>query len=128
MTNSFNPILDTYAKGKIDTINFDMDFDKISIDITRHEFDDNAQIVFEDVKAFYFIDHDLITELELSDKNLNVISYDTLGFGEFTAVDTRSSDDLFVSVPNFAVNINNSSLYIDAHRIRINDKEYSVKY
>lgn len=127
MTNTIHPILDTYAKGKIDAINFDMDFDKISIDIMNHDLVNNAQIVFEDVKAFYFIDHDLKTELELSDKNLNVISYDTLGFGEFTAVDARSSDDLFVSVPNFAVNINNSSLYIDAHRIKINDKEFFVK-
>jgi len=127
MTNSFNPVLDSYAKGKIDAINFDMDFDKISIDITRYDQEELAQIVFEDVKAFYYIDHDLMTELELSDKNLNVISYDTLGFGEFTAVDVKSDDDLFVSVPNFAVNLNNSSLYIDAHKIRINDKEYAVK-
>lgn len=128
MPNSFNPILDCYAKGRIDAISFDMDFDKISIDIMKHDLTENAQIVFEEVKAFYYIDHDLKTDLELSDENLNVISYDTLGFGEFTAVDIREDENIFVSVPNFAVNINNSSLYIDAHRVRINDKEYYVKF
>lgn len=127
MTNSFSPILDSYAKGKIDAINFDMDYDKISIDITQYDKEALAQIVFEDVKAFYYIDHDLKTEMEISNENLNVISFDTLGFGEFTAVDVKSAEDLFVSIPNFAVNLNNSSLYIDAHRIRINDKEYAVK-
>jgi len=127
MTNNFHPLLDNYAKGKIDSINFDMDLDMISVAISTENSLDTAEIIFEDVKAFYYIDHDMPTEILLSDTNLNTISYDTYGFGEFSAVSPKADDELLVSIPNFAVNINDSSLFIDAHKIRINDQEFRVR-
>lgn len=127
MTNNFHPLLDNYAKGKIDSINFDMDLDIISVAVSTDNSLDTAEIIFEDVKAFYYIDHDMPTEILLSDTNLNTISYDTYGFGEFSAASPKTEDELFVSVPNFAVNIKDSSLFIDANIIRINDQEFRVR-
>ena len=127
MSNSFHPLLNNYSRGKIDSINFDMDLDKISVAISANNSLDAAEIIFEDVKAFYYIDHDMPTEIHLSDDNLNTISYDTYGFGEFSAASPQTEDELFVSIPNFAVNINDSSLFIDAHKIRINDQAFRVR-
>jgi hypothetical protein len=127
MPNSLNPIIDSYAKGKISAINFNMDSDSIAIAIHNHGGEENTEIIFEDVKAFYYIDHDLQSELLLSNDSLNSISYDDFGFGEFSAK-SDADDDLFVTIPNFALNLEASSLFIDAHKIRINDQAYHVKY
>ncbi|HAS74191.1 MAG TPA: hypothetical protein DCS67_08625 [Clostridiales bacterium UBA8960] len=127
MTNNFHPLLDNYSKGKISTINFEMDLDKISLAISTNNTNTPTEIIFEDVKAFYYIDHDMPTELTLTDENLNTISYDTYGFGEFSAVNAHTEDELFVSIPNFAVNIKDSSLFIDAHKIRIDNQEFRVR-
>lgn len=127
MSNYFHPILDAYAKGKIDSVNFDMDFDTISVAISQRDQIEPVEIIFEDVKAFYYIDHDLKNELPINHEQLNVIAYDLYGFGEFSAVNATNLDEAFVSIPNFAVNLNDSSLYIDAPKIRINNKEYNVK-
>jgi len=127
MPNSLNPIIDSYAKGKISAINFNMASDTIAIAIRNHGGDKNTEIVFEDVKAFYYIDHDLQSELLLSNEALNTISYDDFGFGEFSAK-SNDDDDLYVTIPNFALNLEASSLFIDAHKIRINDQAYHVKY
>ncbi|MBE0450924.1 MAG: hypothetical protein IBX70_08770 [Clostridia bacterium] len=127
MVNNVHPFLDAFAKGKINSLNIDMDFDKISVAISSRNEVDPVEIIFEDVKAFYYIDHDLKSELDLSNENLNVVSYDDLGFGEFTAAKHSETDDIFVSIPNFAVNINDSSLYIDANKIRIKDRAFNVR-
>ncbi len=127
MTNNFHPILDNYAKGTINSIHFDMDFDKISVAISNANTADAAEIVFEDIKAFYYIDHDLPTDLQIKGENLNTISYDHYGFGEFSAANAHADDEIFVSVPNFAVSINDSSLFIDAHKITINNQEFNVR-
>jgi len=122
----FYPLLNAYSKGKISIVNFDMDFDTISVAVKNKNKSQEAEIIFEDVHAFYYIDHDAHKDLEISNETLNTISYDTVGFGEFTA---HTDDDSFVSIPNFALSINNeSSLYIDAHKIRINNQSFKVKY
>lgn len=130
MSNSFHPILDTYSRGTINAINFDMDFDKISVAISNKSIDDHieqAEIVFEDVKAFYYIDHDLPSDMQIKGENLNSISYDLYGFGEFSAAHAKSEDEAFVSIPNFAVSINDSSLFIDANKIVINNQAFKVR-
>ena len=127
MTNSFHPLLDHYSKGKINAINIEMDLDKISLAISTNNANMPTEIIFEDVKAFYYIDHDLPSDFTLTDENLNTISYDTYGFGEFSAVNAYADDELFVSIPNFAVNIKESSLFIDAHKIRIDNQEFRVR-
>ncbi|MDN5299985.1 MAG: hypothetical protein PWP51_2538 [Clostridiales bacterium] len=127
MGNSLNPIIDSYAKGKISAIHFNMDSETISIAIRDKNSTENTEIVFEDVKAFYYIDHDTHSELKLSDEALNAIAYDDFGFGEFSAA-AEDEDDLFVTIPNFALNLEASSLFIDAHKIRINNQAYNVKF
>lgn len=127
MTNSVHPVLDTYAKGKINSLNIDTDIDKISVGISSNNALAPVEIIFEDVKAFYYIDHDLKNDIIFSNENLNIISYDDLGFGEFATVKRADDEDVFVSIPNFAVNLNESSLYIDANKIRINNKSYHVR-
>lgn len=127
MSNSFNPVLDAYSKGKIDTVNFDMDYDQISVAIQSNEHIEPVEVIFEDVKAFYYIDHDVVSTLDISTDNLNAIAYDISGFGEFTAIGNRYSDEQYVSMPNFAVSVKDSSLYIDANKIRILNKSYQVR-
>ena len=127
MTNNFHPLLNQFTKGKINTVNFDMDSDIISVAVHTNNSASPAQIIFKDVKAFYYIDHDLNADIHLTDENLNTISYDDYGFGEFSAVNPQTDDELFVSIPNFAVNIKDSSLFIDAHKILINDQEFRVR-
>ena len=124
MSNHVYPLLDQYAKGKIDTINFDMDVDTISLAISAKNQEDRVEIIFEEVKSFYYVDHDMKSEISVSNENLNVVSYDNYGFGEFAAA---NGDNQSISIPNFAVNINDSSLYIDADKIRINDKAFYVR-
>lgn len=127
MPNSINPIIDTYAKGKISAINFNIDSETISIAIEPKDGIENTEIIFEDVKAFYYIDHDTHSELLLSDEALNSIAYDDIGFGEFSTA-AEDDDDPFVTIPNFALNLEASSLFIDAHKIRINNQAYNVKF
>jgi len=126
MINTFHPLLDNYAKSKINSVYIDTDSDIISVAIAEEDSCTESEIIFKDVKAFYYIDHDTPSEIPLSSENLNTISFDLYGFGEFSAVNPRSEDELFVSVPKFAVNINESSLFIDADKISINNKEFFV--
>ncbi len=127
MDLNFHPLLTNYAKGTIDSINFDMDLDKISVAIKSNPLSESAEIIFEDVKAFYYIDNDLSSDFTFSKEHLNVISYDNFGFGEFSTVSPDREDEVFVSIPNFAVNVNDSSLFIDANKIRINNQAFNVK-
>lgn len=125
MTNAFNPLLDTYSKGTVSGIHFDMDVDQIAIDVKPHEDMAPVKVVFENVNAFYYIDH--YTGVPLNQANLNTISFDHSGFGEFATVAEKNSDEFYVSIPNFAVSVNESSLYIDAKTIIIQNKAYNVK-
>ena len=127
MPKNINPIIDSYAKGKISAINFNIDSETISVAIKNKDGIENTEIVFEDVKAFYYIDHDTHTELLLADDALNAIAYDDFGFGEFSTT-TEDDNDSFVTIPNFALNFEASSLFIDAHKIRINNQAYDVKF
>lgn len=127
MYNQFTPVLDVYSKGKIDAVHINMDYDIISVEVHNKENPEPVEITFEDVRAFYYIDHNIDSSLEINFDSLNAIVYDTTGFGEFTAVHQELDEDPFVAVPNFAVSLNDSSLYIDAERIRILDKSYKVR-
>lgn len=127
MSNPFNPVLETFSRGKVDSVHFNMDYDTISVEVQSKEHHQPVEIIFEDVKAFYYVDHDVSSDLEISSDALNAIVYDTTGFGEFTAVSKHHSEEHFVSVPNFAVSIKDSSLYIDAKKIVIMNKAYSVR-
>lgn len=127
MSNQFTPVLDVYSKGKIDSVNINMDYDIISVAVQNKENPEPVEITFEDVRAFYYIDHDIHSKLDINSDTLNAIVYDTTGFGEFTAVHREMDEEHFVAIPNFAVSLKDSSLYIDAERIRILDKSYRVR-
>ena len=127
MITQFHPLLDYYAKGKINSVNIDTDSDVISVAVMNNEASTEGEIIFKDVKAFYYIDHDTPSEIPFASDNLNTISYDLYGFGEFSAVNPKSEEEIFVSIPNFAVNINDSSLFIDASKISINNQEFRVR-
>ncbi|MGX8796471.1 YxiG family protein [Fusibacter sp. JL298sf-3] len=127
MSNQFNPVLDAYSRGTVDSVNINMDYDIISVAVQSKDHVEPVEITFEDVRAFYYIDHDMTSKLDISSDALNAIVYDTTGFGEFTAVAQGQDEDHFVAIPNFAVSIKDSSLYIDAQKIRINDKAYRVR-
>lgn len=127
MTNQFTPVLDFYSRGKVDSVSINTDYDIISVAVQNKEQIEPVEITFEDVRAFYYIDHDATSQLDFNQESLNAIVFDTTGFGEFTAVHKDLDEEHFVAIPNFAVSLNDSSLYIDADRIRILDKSYRVR-
>ncbi len=127
MSNPFNPVLESFSRGKVDAVHFNMDYDTISVEVQTNDRKEPVEIIFEDVKAFYYVDHDMSSNLDISSDALNAIVYDTTGFGEFTAVPQHHSEEHFVSIPNFAVSIKDSSLYIDAKKIVIMNTAYNVR-
>lgn len=126
MIKPFHPLLNPYAKGQIDAVHFDMSRDRISLDVTSNE-SAKGNITFENVKAFYYVDHEAPTASDVSKAHLNTISYDTNGFGEFSAVNAEAEETVVISVPKFAVSIDDSSLFIDAKTIKIDDKSFKIR-
>lgn len=130
MNNKINPMLDNEINGNINSLNINTDVDQISIGISNtSSLNKNSNVTFENVNAFYFIDEESnLSDTLTKSSALNLISYHQDGFGEFTSVTFSSQDEVMVSIPNFAVMMNDSSLYIDADLININGKSFRVKF
>lgn len=104
---------------------------KETLIIEIYNYDDTKTIVkFKDVKGFFFQDFEGINDIELRDssQNLDFISYYKNGFARFSEVNILTAEELHTSIPNFAINLINSSIYVDANIIEINGKDYQVNY
>lgn len=117
--------------SKIDALKIDLEDKKISFKLTPNE-KDLVNLEFEGVNAFYYID-DSDTSVTANDKKdkLNSIAYHKAGFGEFASVKSYAdlspeASPIEISIPNFALSLNDSSMYIEAQSVFINGNQFEV--
>lgn len=127
-------ILRGLGKSKIEKLYINLFKDIITVDIKAQDKDtiNDFKVVFEEVFSFYFINEEgvLVQKPYIDSTNLNSIGYYKDGVGEFAnaeAIDSELRDE-DVSLPNFALDLPNSSMYIEAKSIKINDKKFKVGY
>lgn len=126
MKTKLIPLLNDFGLSNINQLQFDISDDAIKINIQPANANTPVEVIFEEVSAFYFIDgKKAFTNVQGS--NLNSIMYYETGFGEFAS----STDDLDdevpnVSIPNFALDLVDSSLYIEAKKINIGGQVFDV--
>ncbi|SKC83678.1 hypothetical protein SAMN02194393_03971 [Maledivibacter halophilus] len=127
------PILNSLKESTIEKLDINVPKDKISIDVKVHRnTTDKVKIVFEEVFSFYFINE----ENNMSKKScfdytkLNSIGFYENGVGEFASFDCPDDEitEKDVSLPNFALDLLDSSIFIEARSIKINDKNFRVGY
>ncbi|SHK17003.1 YxiG family protein [Paramaledivibacter caminithermalis] len=127
------PLLNSLKQSTIERFDINVPREKIVIDIkTNSDPNDKVKIVFEEVFSFYFINKqdDLKIKSCFDYTKLNSIGYYENGIGEFTSLN-NSDDEITerdISLPNFALELIDSSIFIEARSIRINDKNFRVGY
>jgi len=126
-------LLSRLGSSRLEKLDIDMPGDIISMDIQGvNDSEDKYKVTFEEVSSFYFINEEgkLIKTLELDHTQLNSIGYYKDGVGEFIYYDEKKDEitDEDVSYPNFAIEMKDTSIFIEAKSIRINDKRFRVGY
>lgn len=117
MNTKLQPVLDSLKSVSVDEVNFKFEENQIELAITKLEDKSNKwNIVFDGVSAFYYVDSDETYEKVKKIHDFGAIAYNRRGFGEFLTLDPQAD----VSVPNFAIDVNASSLYIEADGVTIN--------
>ena len=126
-----SPWLDALDSSKIDSLKIDLEDQKISFKLAPQK-KDLVDLKFEGVNAFYYID-DSDTEMtaDLKKDKVNSIAYHKAGFGEFASVKSIANlapeaSPIEISVPNFAISLNDSSMYIEAQCVFINGNQFDV--
>ncbi len=118
----------------IEKMNINIPDDVISMDITTHNniSDNKFKLVFEEVFSFYYVNGDgtLVKKSHINPTQLNSIAYYKNGVGEFANMDCSLEEltDEDISLPNFALELLNSSMFIEARSIKINDRKFRVDY
>ncbi|MDK2919353.1 MAG: hypothetical protein PWQ37_2086 [Candidatus Petromonas sp.] len=127
-------LLHSLNQSSIEKMDINILKDIISMDIKTKQNSPNNKfkVVFEEVFSFYIVNEegDLVKKPCFDYTHLNSIGYYKNGVGEFVNIDV-SEDELSpedVSLPNFAVELLNSSMFIEARSIKINDKKFKVGY
>ena len=125
------PLLDTLREIKLDKVNINILADTISLHLGDKETEkDKVNVRFDGVSSFYYIDE----SKEDSDKSviynskLNSISYCEEGLGEFSTLEENYGEFgiKLVTIPNFAVEMKDYSLFIEAESIAIDGKKFDV--
>ena len=126
-----SPWLDTLDRSRIDALKIDLTDKKIFFKLAPQD-KDAVEVKFEGVNAFYYID-DSDTTLSADQMNdmIRSISYHKAGFGEFASVKayenlTPEASPIEISVPNFAISLDESSMYIEAQSVNINGNQFEV--
>lgn len=131
MSMELNPWLDQLDASKIDALKIDLEDQKISFKLTPQK-TEHVDIEFEGVNAFYYIDDsDTFVTADTKKDLVNSIAYHKNGFGEFASVRTIAdlgpeASPIEISIPNFAISLNDSSMYIEARSIYINGNQFNV--
>ncbi len=131
MTVELSPWLDQLDASRIDALKIDLEDKKISFQLTPNK-EDLVNLEFEGVNAFYYIDDsDTSITADMKKEHINSIVYHKAGFGEFASVkpleDLTEGNPFEISVPNFAISLQDSSMYIEADSININGNQFDVK-
>ena len=127
------PLLDSLQQSIIEKFDINIPKEKISIHIKNNDAsDDKIKIIFEEVFSFYFINEngDLNIKPCFDYTKLNSIGYYENGVGEFANLDCPDDEitEKDISLPNFALELFDSSIFIEARSIKINDKKFRVGY
>jgi len=131
MSMELSPWLDQLDASKIDALKIDLEDKKISFQLTPNK-EELVNLEFEGVSAFYYIDgSDTSITADLKKDHLNSIAYHKAGFGEFASLkplEDLSEDSPFeISIPNFAISLKESSMYIEAQFVNINGNQFDVQ-
>lgn len=125
------PILDSLKNSVVRYIDIDVKKDEISLNLEKDESaTQEVNIRFEGVTTFYFIDESDEDKgaSKINNSGLDSISYHQDGLGEFSA-HTQDLDEVsfqLISLPNFALAMDQSSFYIEANSIDINGNRFNV--
>jgi len=126
-----SPWLDQLDSSTIDSLKIDLEDKKIAFKLSPEK-QKNIDLLFEGVNAFYYIDDSDTSETahEKNDK-VNSVAYHKAGFGEFASVKSIAELDpetspFEISVPNFAISLKDSSMYIEAQSVFINGNQFDV--
>ncbi|WP_430884548.1 YxiG family protein [Fusibacter sp. JL216-2] len=131
MSMELNPWLDQLDSSKIDSLKIDLEDQKISFKL-KPQRRDNVDIQFEGVNAFYYIDDsDTLITADTKTDLIQSIAYHKGGFGEFASVKSiadlsEEASPIEISIPNFAISLNDKSMYIEARSIHINGNAFNV--
>ncbi|WP_432406324.1 YxiG family protein [Wukongibacter sp. M2B1] len=131
--SKLTPLLDSLRQSIIEKFDINISKEKISIHIRANDSAvDEVKVTFEEVFSFYFINEkgNLSTRSCFDYTKLNSIGYYENGVGEFANLDCPEDEitEKDISLPNFALELLNSSMFIEARSIKINDKKFRVGY
>ena len=134
MSKYLNDQLNQIRQIQLDLMNIDFKEDCIRIRGTEAGNHENRyDLVFEGVNAFFYSDPMTKgTEPESTRSTMRAVAYQQDGFGEFAVVqDLPESFDLSglesnISVPNFNIEFEDATLFIEAEGISINDRRYTL--
>lgn len=122
------PILGKLEDCDIDDLNIDFKNNSLMLTAKSVNFNstdlDEYYLEFENISAFYFIDG--TSEFYNSNKNTaNSIFYYDNGIGEFATIrnvedDYTEDNILSVSIPNFSISLENSSIFLEATQLNVN--------
>jgi len=129
MHHRLDPLLDNLKQITLNTLAIDVLDDKISLDLKKQK-EKSLSIKFDGVSSFFFIDESKNTENDrtLSNININSIAYYEDGLGEFSTLEEDYGEFgiKMVTIPNFAVEMKDSSLFIEADYIEIDGERFDV--
>lgn len=130
MSLGLSPWLDTLDSSKIEDLRIDLEDNKISFQLAP-SMNSGVSLEFEGVSAFYYIDgSDTALTADHRQDRIHSISYHKGGFGEFASVrpfeDHSYNGPIEISIPNFAISLDDSSMYIEAKSININGNQFDV--
>jgi hypothetical protein len=117
---------------KINTIkNYEINNKNDILTITINDINDKELLIrFKEIKGYSFQNFDDLNTIELKplSPNLDFITYYKHGFAHFSEIDFSTLEELRSAIPNFAINLINSSIYIDANIIEINGENFHINY
>lgn len=130
MHSKLNPLLDNLKEITLSTLAINVLDDKISLDLKKQREKESLSVKFDGVSSFFFIDESKNSEHDrtLADVDINSIAYYADGLGEFSTLEEDYGDFgiKMVTIPNFAVEMKDSSLFIEADYIEINGERFDV--
>lgn len=130
MHQKLNPLLDNLKQITLNTLAIDVLDDKISLNLKKRQAEESFSIKFDGVSSFFFIDESKNAEVDhtLANIDVNSIAYYQDGLGEFSTLEEDYGEFgiKMVTIPNFAVEMKDSSLFIEADFIEINGERFDV--
>jgi len=138
MSKVLNTVLDNINNKTVNTFRFDTSSEKVIFNL--HNKNENiTEISFEGVMSFFYVDSErdahISNQAKETTEELKSIQYYKDGIGEFMSVNPRAIEHLdedevafrdMVSIPNFALEMKDSSIFIEAERITIDGNTYIV--